>query len=61
MSTLAQYLAGVVLVLVVSLVHSLARRDESRSVLVETVRMFIGLMGTIAAVVLVVLLVCKYK
>jgi hypothetical protein len=61
MSSLAQYFVGVLLVLVVSLVHSLARRDTRRSVLVETARMFVGLMGTIAAVVLVVLLACKFK
>ena len=61
MSSLAQYIAGLFLCLLVSFVYSLARRDTPRAVLRETLLVFVYTLGAISAVVVVVLLVCKYK
>lgn len=61
MTALAQYLSGVVLCLVVSFVYSLARKDEPRAILKETLLVFVYSLGAIAAVALVALLACKYK
>lgn len=61
MSRLVEYIAGLVLCLVVSLVYTLARKDRPRVVLKETLLVFVYTLGAISAVVLAVLLVCKYK
>jgi len=60
-SRLVEYIAGLVLCLVVSLVYTLARKDRPRVVLKETLLVFVYTLGAISAVVLAVLLVCKYK
>jgi len=56
-----EYVAGLVLCFVVSLVYTLARRDRPRVVLKETLLVFVYTLGAISAVALAVLLVCKYK
>ncbi len=61
MSRLVEYIGGLVLCLVVSLVYTLARKDRPRVVLKETLLVFVYTLGAISAVVLAVLLVCKYK
>ena len=61
MSRLVEYIAGLVLCQVVSLVYTLARKDRPRVVLKETLLVFVYTLGAISAVVLAVLLVCKYK
>ena len=61
MSRLVEYIAGLVLCLVVSLVYTLARKDRPRVELKETLLVFVYTLGAISAVVLAVLLVCKYK
>jgi hypothetical protein len=58
MTTLAEYLAGLLLVLTVSFVYSLARKDTPAAVLKETALVFVYTMGAISAVVIVVLLAC---
>jgi len=60
-SRLVEYIGGLVLCLVVSLVYTLARKDRPRVVLKETLLVFVYTLGAISAVVLAVLLVCKYK
>jgi len=55
---LAEYISGLVLLLVVSLVYSLARKDKPAAVLRETLLVFVYAVGAISAVVLFVLLAC---
>lgn len=61
MTSLAEYVGGIVLCLAVSFVYSLARKDQPREVLKETVRVFVYTLGAISAVTAVVLLACKLK
>ena len=61
MSSLAQYAAGLVLCFFVSLVYTLARKDEPRAVFKKTLQVFIYTLGVISAVTLAVLLACKFK
>jgi len=60
MTSLAQYIAGLVLCLVVAFVYVLARRDRPRRVVRETFLVLLYMLGAISAVVLVVLLACEY-
>jgi len=61
LSSLGQYIAGLVLCAVVALVYSLAQRDRPGSVARKTMAVFVYVMGAVSAVTLVVLLACKYK
>jgi len=56
-----EYLGGLVLCLVVALVYSLARKEKPEEVWKETLLVFVYTLGAISAVVVVVLLACKYK
>jgi hypothetical protein len=58
---LAEYVGGLFLCLLVSLIYSLARKDTPRAVVKETALVFVYTLGAIAAVVIVVLLACKLK
>ncbi|MFO7898528.1 MAG: hypothetical protein R6V58_05660 [Planctomycetota bacterium] len=60
MSSLAEYIAGLILCVIVSFVYSLARKDEPRAVLKETLLVLTYTLGAISAVVLVVLLLSKF-
>ena len=59
MTSLEEYVGGLVLCLIVSLVYSLARKDRPAAVLKETLLVFVYTLGAISAVVLVVFLACK--
>ena len=61
MTSLAQYIGGVLLCLIVSFAYSLARKDEPKAVLKETLLVFVYTMGAVSVVVLIVLLACKFK
>ena len=61
MTSLGQYIAGLVLCLVVSLVYTLARKDRPKAVFRETLLVFVYTLGAISAVALIVLLACKFK
>ena len=61
MSNLAQYVAGLALCLLVSLIYTLARKDKPAVVFKETLLVFIYTLGAISAVTLIVLLACKFK
>ncbi len=61
MSNLAQYVAGLLLCLLVSLVYALARKVRPGAVLRETLMVVTYALGAISAVTLVVLLACKFK
>ncbi len=61
MTSLSQYIGGLVLCLAVSLVYTLARTGEPRKVVRHTLLVFVYTLGVISAVVLAVLLACKFK
>ena len=61
MSSLPEYVAGLVLCLIISLIYSMARKDDGRAIVKETALVFVYTLGAIAAVVLVVFLACKFK
>ena len=54
-----QYLIGLVLMLAVALVYSMARKDSAKSIVKETVVVFIYMLGAVAGVVIIVLLATK--
>jgi len=58
---LAEYVAGLVLCLVVSLVYCLARKDRPGAVVRETLLVFLYTLGAISAVTLVVFLACRFN
>lgn len=61
MTSVPEYVAGLALCLIVSLVYSLARKDKPADVLKETLLVFVYTLGAISAVVVIVLLACKFK
>jgi len=61
LTSLAQYIGGIVLCLVVSLVYTLARKNRPASVLRHTALVFIYTLGAISAITIAVLLLCKFK
>jgi hypothetical protein len=60
-SSVAEYIGGLLLCLLVSFVYCLARKDRAGAVLKETVLVFVYTLGAIAAVTLIALLACKFK
>ena len=61
MTSLSQYIGGLVLCLVLSLVYTLARTREPRKVVRHTLLVFVYTLGVVSAVTLAVLLACKFK
>ncbi len=61
MTSLSQYIGGLALCLVLSLVYTLARIREPRRVVRHTLLVFVYTLGVISAIALVVLLACKFK
>lgn len=56
-----EYIGGLLLCLLVSLIYTLARKEKPKTVLWETLLVFVYTLGAISAVVLIVLLACQYK
>lgn len=54
-----QYLIGLVLMLAVALVYSMARKDSAKGIVKETAVVFIYMLGAVAGVVIIVLLATK--
>jgi energy-converting hydrogenase Eha subunit A len=61
MSSVAEYIVGLLLCLMVSLVYSMARKDRPRAIVRETALVFLYTVGAIGAVVLLVFLACQFK
>ena len=61
MTSLSQYIGGLVLCLTVSLAYTLARTGEPRKIVRHTLLVFVYALGVVSAITLAVLLACKFK